>query len=318
MATPTLRRLAAPAAVRPETLNVAPALLGVPLATPARRAAAIAIDFGVLALLSASGAFWLAAGTAATVFQLRRRQPAQGLRRNLWLWLALAVLVFLGAQQAADLAGRWVGAHAPADVAARAGNDDEDDDPLARPDAVATPEIPATSATPAIGATGASAAAAAAAASGTAPLPSQAVLAARVARLEAELAEAHKPAAQRWRDEALRRLHRLGVGFGWAAFYFTLLPFAWQGRTVGKRLLGLRIVELTGRPLTVLGCFGRYGGYAAAMATGGVGFLQILWDSNRQAIQDKIAHTVVVDERRASAAAPQATPVALEAAREEP
>jgi hypothetical protein len=290
MSTSSLRRLTAPSSVRPETLNVATELLGMPLATPARRAAAIAVDFVVLALLSATGAFWIVAGIAATVFQLRRRQPAQGLRRNVWLWLLLALLVFLALQQAADIAGRWIDARTPSLPAAAAADDDEEDEAvLAR----ALAEAAAASGGVAV-------------ASSAPALPPQAVLAARVARLEGELAEARKPAAQRWRDDLLKRLRRVGVGFGWAAFYFTLLPFAWQGRTVGKRLLGLRIVELTGRPLTVLTCFGRYGGYAAAMATGGVGFAQILWDANRQAIQDKIAHTVVVDERKARATAPQA------------
>jgi uncharacterized RDD family membrane protein YckC len=92
-------------------------------------------------------------------------------------------------------------------------------------------------------------------------------------------------------------LRRLGLSFGWAIAYFTLLPFWWKGQTVGKRLFGLRIVELTGRPLGLMTCFGRYGGYAAGLATGGMGFLQVLWDPNRQAVQDKLAHTVVVDLR---------------------
>jgi hypothetical protein len=34
------------------------------------------------------------------------------------------------------------------------------------------------------------------------------------------------------------------------------------------------------------------------MATGMIGFVQVLWDDNRQAIQDKIAHTVVIDLRQ--------------------
>jgi hypothetical protein len=306
MATSLIRRLAAPAPVRPETLNVAPDLLGIPLATPARRAAAIAIDFVVLALLSASGASWIAAGIAATVFQLRRRQPVEGLRRNPWLWLALAVLVFLALQQAVGLIGDWVDARNPSHRAAPSAQapvaDDEDDD-VGLATLVASGTV-----------AGAGAPAASMAASAT--LPPEVVLAARVARLEAELAEARKPATERWRDDLRKRLRRLGVGFGWAAFYFTLLPYGWQGRTLGKRLLGLRIVGLAGAPLDLLTCFGRYGGYAAAMATGGVGFAQILWDPNRQAIQDKIAHTVVVDERLARAGAPRPA-VPLESAREE-
>jgi hypothetical protein len=56
-------------------------------------------------------------------------------------------------------------------------------------------------------------------------------------------------------------------------------------------------------------CFGRYGGYAAGLATAGIGLLQVLWDPNRQAVQDKLAHTVVID-LRAPRALPSATPPA--------
>ena len=45
--------------------------------------------------------------------------------------------------------------------------------------------------------------------------------------------------------------------------------------------------------------FSRFGGYAAGLATGLLGFLQILWDPNRQGIQDQIAGTVVIRERGA-------------------
>jgi uncharacterized RDD family membrane protein YckC len=89
----------------------------------------------------------------------------------------------------------------------------------------------------------------------------------------------------------------LGISVGWAMAYFTLLPYWMPGQTLGKRLLGLQIVELTGRPLSLVLCFSRYGGYAAGLVTGMFGFAQILWDPNRQSIQDKIAHTVVIDLR---------------------
>ena len=51
-------------------------------------------------------------------------------------------------------------------------------------------------------------------------------------------------------------------------------------------------------------CFSRYGGYVAGMATGMFGFAQVLWDDNRQALQDKVAHTVVVDLNGARLAPP--------------
>ena len=47
---------------------------------------------------------------------------------------------------------------------------------------------------------------------------------------------------------------------------------------------------------------------SAGMATGLFGFLQVFWDPNRQAIQDKTAHTVVVDLRRKLAGPAQAAP----------
>ncbi|WP_374346930.1 RDD family protein [Chitinimonas sp.] len=119
----------------------------------------------------------------------------------------------------------------------------------------------------------------------------------RIAQLEHELALARQPHAFAWTEQLKRLLQKLSNGFGAAILYFTFVPAMWRGQTLGKRLFGLRVVELTGKPLSVINCFSRYGGYAAGMATGLFGFAQVLWDPNRQAIQDKIAHTVVIDER---------------------
>lgn len=89
----------------------------------------------------------------------------------------------------------------------------------------------------------------------------------------------------------------LGLGLGWLALYFTGFTVAWRGYTPGKRLLGIRVIRLDGQPLTAWQCFERFGGYSASLATGLLGFAQIFWDLNRQAIHDKIAATVVVRER---------------------
>ncbi len=86
----------------------------------------------------------------------------------------------------------------------------------------------------------------------------------------------------------------LGLGFGWAAIYFTLFSLLWKGQTPGKKVCNIRVVALNGEPLGLLDCFGRYGGYGAGFATGLLGFLQVYWDPNRQAIQDKISATVVI------------------------
>jgi hypothetical protein len=89
-------------------------------------------------------------------------------------------------------------------------------------------------------------------------------------------------------------LSDLGLGFGWAAVYFSVFPVLWRGQTPGKKLLNIRVLALTGNYLNLWDSFGRYGGYGAGFATGLLGFIQVLWDPNRQAIHDKIAGTVVI------------------------
>ena len=89
-------------------------------------------------------------------------------------------------------------------------------------------------------------------------------------------------------------LEDLGVGFGWAAFYFTVVTCWMNGQTPGKWLFGLKVIKLDGTPMTMWQSFGRYGGYGAGFATGLLGFAQIFWEPNRQAIQDKISETLVI------------------------
>lgn len=86
----------------------------------------------------------------------------------------------------------------------------------------------------------------------------------------------------------------IGVSAGWAALYFTAMLALWRGRTPGKRALGIRVIRLDGKPLGWFASFERFGGYAAALATGTLGFFQILWDRNRQGVHDKISETVVI------------------------
>lgn len=87
----------------------------------------------------------------------------------------------------------------------------------------------------------------------------------------------------------------MGLGFGWAAFYFTVFTARFDGQTLGKKMLGIRVIQLDGAKISLWSAFGRYGGYAAGFTTGLLGFMQIFWDANRQGIQDKISSTVVID-----------------------
>jgi hypothetical protein len=247
-------RPGAPRLVSVEPLNVAPALIGRTLATPGRRALALAADGLVVALLAAASGWWLALALAVLAGSLHRSLAAEGARR--WVRaLLIGVLLAAAAWTAWDT---W-----------RA------DTPRALPaDATQAAQAP------------------------QAALPDDASDRQRLERAEAELHEARQALQRRTLgDHVQATLDDWGASFGWGVVYFSLLPALWQGQTLGKRLLRLRIVELTGKPITPLRGLKRYGGYAAGLATGGLGFLQVLWEPNRQGLHDKAAHTVVLDER---------------------
>lgn len=88
----------------------------------------------------------------------------------------------------------------------------------------------------------------------------------------------------------------LGLGFGWGALYLTLTHAWWNGTSVGKKVFRIRVVMIDKRPLNWWLSFERAGGYAAGFATGLLGFAQIFWDPNRQAIHDKVSETMVIQD----------------------
>ncbi len=95
------------------------------------------------------------------------------------------------------------------------------------------------------------------------------------------------------------RADSFGFGLGWWTMYFAVLMPRMKGQTPGKRAMGIRVVRLDGQPVTWWHAFERAGGYTAGLATGLLGFAQIYWDPNRQAIHDKIAGTAVTLDRTA-------------------
>ncbi len=261
--------------VAPEALNVAPSVVGLALASPVQRAMAMGVDLLAVALLSGASDLWLFAGLAIVAMQLRDQRLGKDRKQALG-WVLAALLLVLALGEGVSL---W-----------------KDRGEAARDKVVA--------------ATTAAASAPVLSAEEDAALPHRAAGLSdseRLVLLEAELAELRKHKPLTWRKQVDSVLEAVGASFGWGIVYFSLLPAWWGGQTLGKRLLGLRVVELTGKPPTVLHSLKRYGGYAAGMATGGLGFAQVLWDPNRQGLQDKAAHTVVVDLRApARPAAPDA------------
>jgi len=283
--------------VTPEPLNVAPHLVGRALAAPQRRAWAMGVDLLVVALLSGVSGFWLIGGLLLVVFQLRSQRGGTRWRTVLG-WGFAGLLALLALQEAWD---NW----GPERATNRATNRAES---RAEAAAEALAEAKAEAKADAAEAA-AEALVEAAAVSASAPGLSDAQ---RIARLQAEIAELRKPKRFSLRHELDRLIDAAGASFGWGIVYFSLLPAWWGGQTPGKKLFGLRVVELTGQPMTVMRCLRRYGGYAAGMATGGLGFLQLLWDVNRQGIQDRTAHTVVLD-LRAPALPPVSPPTSTSA-----
>ena len=70
------------------------------------------------------------------------------------------------------------------------------------------------------------------------------------------------------------------------------------GRTVGKRVMGLRVVSTAHERLTLWQCIERALGYGASALEGGFGFIQYFIHPNHRTVHDRIAETIVVTERR--------------------
>jgi uncharacterized RDD family membrane protein YckC len=78
-------------------------------------------------------------------------------------------------------------------------------------------------------------------------------------------------------------------------YMYCILFFRFGGRTIGKRLLHLRVVDLKGKQR--LGWFQsleRTHGYAASLSLFFLGFLQVLWDHEGLTMHDKLAGTTVI------------------------
>lgn len=78
-------------------------------------------------------------------------------------------------------------------------------------------------------------------------------------------------------------------------FYFTFF-IGWTGQTIGKMLLGLKVVNIAGKPVGYGRAFLRYIGYHICFLTIGLGFLLIAVDRNKRGLHDFLAGTCVIRE----------------------
>lgn len=87
------------------------------------------------------------------------------------------------------------------------------------------------------------------------------------------------------------------VSIGIYAVIFVVLP-ARRGQTLGKQIMGIRIIKPDGdRPGILTMLLRHVVGYLLSLLGGMVGFLWAAWDAKHQGWHDKIARTVVVDAR---------------------
>ncbi|GGK69011.1 hypothetical protein Sme01_14380 [Sphaerisporangium melleum] len=95
---------------------------------------------------------------------------------------------------------------------------------------------------------------------------------------------------------------RTGSGLGVVVIwflYFWLFTAFWNGQTLGKRLLGLRVVQSPSQePVTARQAAIReavYGLLGVIFCLGVVDLLWIVFDGKKQALHDKAASTIVVE-----------------------
>lgn len=290
--------------VTPDAFSVTPELLGTPLAEPWRRFAALMVDLVLIGFLQLLGWRVLGGLVGLTLFRMATKRPdrtAGGPVRKIALGCSGATVLMLaiGVTFIPSLV-RMAAPGGDLPIAMQLGTDTIVGRPP--PDPLELDELAEILLEGALAGAGADSAGEGATAPNIAGLVEEIVDAAddiqareeRIQELEAQLAEAERPSTLfTWiRDAA----DEAGLIFGWGTIYLTLFLALWGGRTPGKKLFGLRVVRLNGQPLGLYMSLERAGGYAAGLATGLLGFAQVWWDPNRQAIHDKVAETVVVRE----------------------
>ena len=89
---------------------------------------------------------------------------------------------------------------------------------------------------------------------------------------------------------------RIGLAVFAVAFFPIYFIFLWtlSGQTVGDAILGIRVVRMDGRPMTIPRSILRFIGYLICFITLGIGFALMLVDNQRQGLHDMLAGTCVI------------------------
>jgi len=252
--------------ITPDAFTVADSLLGLPLATPKRRAAAMGLDLVLIQQLSQIGSMVLGLSIAAILFLLSRskgRKSVGTARKSIFSLMAIGLFLYVVAMEGYQYIQTQEFSIMKPDKAI-----EEVTVESATAETVNYPDL---------------------------PLEQQLNLAKeQIVDLQDENKVLRADDDSNIIDLFEAMAIKFGYGFGWAGVYFTLFVYLLRGQTPGKFIFRIRIIQLDGQRLTIWNSFGRYGGYAASVVTGLSGFFQIYWDPNRQGLHDKVASTVVI------------------------
>jgi uncharacterized RDD family membrane protein YckC len=80
--------------------------------------------------------------------------------------------------------------------------------------------------------------------------------------------------------------------------FFGLSLYFGNGRTLGKRVMGIRVVSLVHHKMSLWHSIERALGYGASALEFGFGFVQYFIHPNRRTVHDRMAETIVIRDKR--------------------
>ena len=84
------------------------------------------------------------------------------------------------------------------------------------------------------------------------------------------------------------------AGGGLLLLYQAILIGIWNGQTLGKRVCGIKVISVDGRPCTLGQSFGRALAKIVSLLTFLIGYLMIAFDHQKRGLHDRIAGTLHV------------------------
>jgi uncharacterized RDD family membrane protein YckC len=83
---------------------------------------------------------------------------------------------------------------------------------------------------------------------------------------------------------------------GW--LYCALQESSFRQATFGKRAMGIKVTNMEGTRISFLQATGRHFGKYISLIILLIGYLMMLWDDKNQTLHDKMAGTLIVNDRK--------------------